>query len=417
MADELPNAQIPELPPLPGLPSGALIPVWDPVQGLTGHLDLSLYLPSGTHFPWVSFNPPGYMIDDLVTHEGKLWQSLQDNNLGNEPEEGVWWTEISQSFSGGFAPWTAGEYTPNIVFVMSDHTGNMGIYQLVAPARPYNSVDIAAEETAGDWKLVEDRFTADILVSLSGGKTFGKYSNGQTIPATGKTPKEVILDAAIEYLAPAFTSFEIAAQPVVVELGTTIPAGVKNFLWGTSNGGNVNAGVPNSIKITDETTPGTIADTLLNDGNQGIAFGPKLLVNEGDTQVFKIWGLNTLAAAFTRLFTITADYLRFYGTPAVAPANSAQVRALGNSTFSNVFNLFIPQGQTIISFAYEATRPDIVDSSVKYVEGFNSNVGATFVKSEFSVNDANGTPRAYKIYTATLGAPFPANATYAVTIP
>ncbi len=45
-------------------------------------------------------------------------------------------------------------------------------------------------------------FTEDITVVLNNDKTFGRYVNGDVIPATGKTPNEVILLATNEPLGP-----------------------------------------------------------------------------------------------------------------------------------------------------------------------------------------------------------------------
>ena len=45
-------------------------------------------------------------------------------------------------------------------------------------------------------------FTEDLVVSLSGGKTFGKYESGETIPASGKTTSDVIKLAIVEALEP-----------------------------------------------------------------------------------------------------------------------------------------------------------------------------------------------------------------------
>jgi hypothetical protein len=42
----------------------------------------------------------------------------------------------------------------------------------------------------------------DLTVSLSGGKTFGKYASGDIIPSTGKTPAEVISMAIVEAINP-----------------------------------------------------------------------------------------------------------------------------------------------------------------------------------------------------------------------
>jgi len=45
-------------------------------------------------------------------------------------------------------------------------------------------------------------FTEDLTVSLPNGKTFGRYETGETIPASGKTPREVIEMAIVEPIAP-----------------------------------------------------------------------------------------------------------------------------------------------------------------------------------------------------------------------
>jgi hypothetical protein len=47
-----------------------------------------------------------------------------------------------------------------------------------------------------------DRFTSDITVSLGGGKTFGRYENGDTIPSSGLKPSQVISLAITEPIAP-----------------------------------------------------------------------------------------------------------------------------------------------------------------------------------------------------------------------
>jgi hypothetical protein len=52
---------------------------------------------------------------------------------------------------------------------------------------------------------VLETFPADILVSLSPGKSFGKYVNGDTIQAVGKTAVEVIIQSLTEPIAPTVT--------------------------------------------------------------------------------------------------------------------------------------------------------------------------------------------------------------------
>jgi hypothetical protein len=118
--------------------------------------------------------------------------------------------------------------------------------------------------------------------------------------------------------------------------------------------------------------------------------------------------------------TDTFKYYRFWGSSTAAegvPTNSAQVRALGNSSSGNTFSIIIPAGDTNIMFAYEASRPDINANSVIYQEAFNAAVGLTFNLINLTVNDAGGNPVAYKLWVSQLGAPYPDAATYNVTIP
>ena len=77
------------------------------------------------------------------------------------------------------------------------------------------------------------RFAANVTFVLATGKSFGKYTNGQTAQWAGLTPVAAILDAANEYIQPVFSFFSVAGQATTVEAGTTI-TGAKNFTWAMS---------------------------------------------------------------------------------------------------------------------------------------------------------------------------------------
>lgn len=68
-------------------------------------------------------------------------------------------------------------------------------------------------------------FTSDLVVSLTAPKTFGKYANGETIPASGKTVAEVIQMAIVEALA-VTTSL---TSPTTVAFNQTAINNVLNF--------------------------------------------------------------------------------------------------------------------------------------------------------------------------------------------
>ncbi len=69
--------------------------------------------------------------------------------------------------------------------------------------------------------------TENIPVSLSNGKTLGKYVNGQTIMSSGMTVTQLFKDIAIEALAPTVT----LTSPTTIAFNQTSIANVLNFTY------------------------------------------------------------------------------------------------------------------------------------------------------------------------------------------
>jgi hypothetical protein len=65
-------------------------------------------------------------------------------------------------------------------------------------------------------------FTEDITVSIASGKTFGKYENGDIIPASGKTPNQVILMSLAEALEPTVNLSSSSTDVEFGESGKTV---------------------------------------------------------------------------------------------------------------------------------------------------------------------------------------------------
>ena len=85
------------------------------------------------------------------------------------------------------------------------------------------SITISATGGGGDF--VEYTFPDNLIVSLPNGKTFGRYASGDTIPATGKTPAEVIQLAIAEPIDPTAT----LASSTSVAFNQTSISNVLNF--------------------------------------------------------------------------------------------------------------------------------------------------------------------------------------------
>lgn len=65
-----------------------------------------------------------------------------------------------------------------------------------------NDLSINDGGPGGDITISSYVFPSNLVVSLSGGRTFGRYATGETIPSQGKTPAEVIRMAIAEPLTP-----------------------------------------------------------------------------------------------------------------------------------------------------------------------------------------------------------------------
>jgi hypothetical protein len=168
------------------------------------------------------------------------------------------------------------------------------------------------------------KFTENIPVQLTSGKTLGKYGNGSTINAIGKSVQEVLKDIALEYLPPAFSSFSMQGQATTVEVGTVI-SGLKNFTWSISNNANVQA---NSITVTDVTNNANLTVSIANDGSENINVGSVTKSIKASNQ-WRASAINTLGTTLqSSVFTVNWYFKRFVGTSSNATLTEAQIEAL-----------------------------------------------------------------------------------------
>jgi hypothetical protein len=97
----------------------------------------------------------------------RLWKSKVDANINNLPPSdsaitsNAYWEEVSKAAGSPFKEWTAGLYGAGLIVVLH----NDSLYKLAVATRPYESLDINAEITAGDWLPVsvldEDTFVSN----------------------------------------------------------------------------------------------------------------------------------------------------------------------------------------------------------------------------------------------------------------
>lgn len=279
---------------------------------------------------------------------------------------------------------------------------------LLLPSKPTGTYTIA---TLDD--IVAGVFDADITVSLSGGKNFGRFFDGDIIHSFGKTAQEVITDIAREYKNPSFPYFRASNYypNSTVEVGTLL-TGVQPFVWAV----DVGSGTVPTIDIFDVNAGAPLVTGIPNTGSYSQLIQNKTLVFDGDYQQWKGVGHNTAPVGNfdSPIFTVTGRFYRWWGPVASAPVNLSDgaanrayalanlttfdfdtpgpnVFTLQTGTTYNMFIVFLPPGvllQKVINIS-QADTPIPVD-------GTNPAFG--YVRTPITVNDASGAIQTYNMY-------------------
>jgi hypothetical protein len=257
-----------------------------------------------------------------------------------------------------------------------------------------------------------------IPVTLAPNKTFGKWVNGQTIPA-GMNLRQLIIDACTEYLNPAFSSFDVSGQATTVEVGTTL-SGVKVFNWSITQ----NSGVVSTVDIIDNTGSTILVDDTPNDGSQAVTVNTITLNSSGTTQSWKLTGNNSNGPSINSgNFVVTSLFNRYWGAtptlitdPSDGTANRLYALGLPSIAFkTNGANTFtLVTGTTYKDFVV-ILPPGITITSVVDTGNLNANLTQYYILSSVTLKDAGGTNRAYNQYTLRLGAQYSISTNHVIT--
>jgi len=203
-------------------------------------------------------------------------------------------------------------------------------------------------------------FTSDLNVYLANGKTFGKYLSGQTIPATGKTPKEVIELAILEAIAPAVS----LTSPTSISFGQTAISNVLNFSYTINPPATTVASVSLEFRrnnsgaytvLSTNTALITFTHTLTDTANNPAPFNYRYIVvdDQGGTA------------------TATLDI-----TPSSYVAPSISLSVTGNSLYSPETNTKRERGNTASTISGTITRNSADIALSSYTVQFQINGGA-----------------------------------------
>jgi len=145
---------------------------------------------------------------DIATVSGLLSDSYDDTPISGYFESRVDTNESQITAVSGWAESYVDSQDHSAVAVSGwardyvdsqDHSA-LSVSGALQPQITQNASDIAT--VSGLLATSTQKFSEDIIVSLGGGKTFGRYEDGDTIPASGKTANEVISLAITEPIAP-----------------------------------------------------------------------------------------------------------------------------------------------------------------------------------------------------------------------
>ncbi len=295
---------------------------------------------------------------------------------------------------------------------------------------PDSDSEIAALISGGGGSV----FASDITVSLSGGRTFGRYANGNVIPSTGKTANEVIELAAVEDIAPTYT---IATHTLAKSTSSPQEVGTAYSNTVTATFTQNDAGALSAIRIekngSDLTPNGSSSPFAKVDADVFVLgnityigyanYGAGIIKNytpsgTPDARTPAVRNANAPQAAESNFATssqiLQGLYKIFHGPSSTPPANSADVRALPSSQFTNAgtFNLNTGTVENDFTVAMPATNTLV---SVIDLDALNANITSSYVLATFNVNDAGGNPVSYKVYTFTAGVPYGANHRHQIT--
>ena len=264
-------------------------------------------------------------------------------------------------------------------------------------------------DTTAILAMYAKKFTKDVV--LNGVSSFGKYTNGQTIPAKGKTLDEFLYDVVTKVVlptytapsvsisaSPAFGAYEIGYDPGQVTLSNTYTkndAGNVTLTTynkgGTSLGAGVNINSPGPItsSVSYNVTVNYGAGTTVKNDNLGNPY-PTGQITAGSTSS----GSGSYSTYSKRYWGGTS--VAFTASNTYNYASLSQALGSDNSGSSNSITVSLtPTGTQNVFFAYLASSPDL--SSVLY-NGLE-NIDA-FTKTLINITNAQGHAQSYKVYTS-----------------
>ena len=261
-------------------------------------------------------------------------------------------------------------------------------------------------DTAAILAMYAKKFTKDVVVNFGGG-SLGKYANGTTIPAKGKTLDDFLLDLVSKSVAPGFSapsvsigaspaagSYEIGYDPGLVTLSSTYnknDGGNANstifYKSGTPLGANTNSPGPITTTVSYSVVVAYAAGTATKNDNLGTPYP------------------NTITAGSTSAGLSFSSYSKRYWGGISVPFNTTTIYEIinfnplttstsdgsgGSKSKTTDINI---TGTQYAYYAYPASNPDLTSIIYNNFESIN-----TFTKTIVQIKNAQGYTQNYKVY-------------------
>jgi hypothetical protein len=262
-------------------------------------------------------------------------------------------------------------------------------------------------DTAAILAMYAKKFTKDVVVNFGGG-SLGKYANGTTIPAKGKTLDEFLTDLVSKSIPPTFyaPSVSIGASPGFgnYEIGYVPGTVTLNYTYTPNNGGGVTS---SSFYKDASSTPLTGGNTITLDTlKTAVSF--RVVVNYEKGTGTKPDNLgtqfdNTITAGSISASNSFTPYSKRYWGGITTPFISNQTYKIedfnptSDQNGSNKgFNFnFSPSGRQYIFVAYLASN------SADITKVTWGSFDYTFTKSLVWFENSKGYKQLYKVFTST----------------
>jgi len=267
-----------------------------------------------------------------------------------------------------------------------------------------------------------EKFKTDVPVSLSGGKTLGKYPSGAVIHAKGKTPAAVLRDLATESIYPTYTPAALtlsASVPPVGEIGESVSGTVTAQFYRQDAGGlldlrvlDATPSVPRVLK-KGATAAQSVTVSLVRSaagvayvGQADYAAGqPKLVQPDGtpDPRPALVRSAAAPQAAEQNLSTaplvLRGVYRAFFGPSEQVPTVNAQVRGLANRPLSSELggSVILETGTQYRRFAV-ALPAGLQLRQVLDLTASGADLTSQYAPKPIQVEDAQGALVPYTLY-------------------